>query len=275
MIQNGFTQGEKLCNFLLEKVLHIPPWEKLEQALAATGRNAQLVEMFREITAVNMTGRLVVGGVSIAKQVGIDNPIYGDMLSSLLRDAAPVRFELESELFRFVDRAVRAALRGPSKKEMKKHRNHAIQNQACCYMCGVRLDFDDKHSIQRYTLEHIWPQKYGGDSDDENFLPACHSCNNGKKSDFASWAMTSVQALIYPIDSDDNRMMDTLTHVGGTYRFAIHYRKAQALARAKNTTLKKAFLFLGPWCDLLRVPNRRLVADFFNLENHRENLPRY
>jgi len=39
-------------------------------------------------------------------------------------------------------------------------------------------------------------------------------------------------------------------------------------------TLKRAFLVLGPWTDL-RVPDRGIAADFFNLENHRENLPRF
>jgi hypothetical protein len=127
MIENGFTQGEKLCNFLLERVLHGTPWDQLELALAATGRDAQLVELFREITAVNMTGRLVVGGVSLADQAGIDSPVYGDMLSRLLRDAAPVRYELEAELFRFVDRAVRAARHGPSDREMRNQRERAIR----------------------------------------------------------------------------------------------------------------------------------------------------
>jgi hypothetical protein len=274
MIENGFTHGERLCNFLLERVLHGTPWEQLELALSATGRDAQLVELFREITAVHMTGRLVVGGVSVANQAGIDSPVYGDMLSRLLRDTAPVRYELEDELFRYADRAVRAARHGPSEREMRNQREWAIRTHSHCYMCGTALDFEDDESVHRYTLEHIWPRMYGGDSEGENFLPACHSCNNGKKSDFATWAMTSVQALIYPIESNDDRLVQQLATVQGTYRYAIHYRKAQAIARAKRMTLKRAFLVLGPWTDL-RVPDRGIAADFFNLENHRENLPRF
>jgi hypothetical protein len=274
MIENGSTQGERLCNFLLQKVLQDAPWTRLELALAATGRDAELVELFREITAVHLTGRLVVGGVSVAEQAGIDSPVYNDMLSQLLREAAPVRYELEDELLRYADRAVRAARRGPSDRELRAQRDRAIRTHPYCYMCGVALDFEDDESVHRYTLEHLWPRMYGGDSDDENFLPACHSCNNGKKSDFATWAMTSVQALIYPIEPNDEQLGRQLSTVKGNYRFALHYRKAQNIASAKKTSLKRAFLHLGPWTEL-RVQDRSLVADFFNLENHRENLPLY
>jgi hypothetical protein len=274
MIENGFTQGEKLCNFLLERVIHGTRWDQLELALSATGRDAQLVELFREITAVHMTGRIVVGGVCVADQVGIDSPVYGDRLSRLLRDTAPVRYDLEDELVRYADRAVRAARHGPSQRERWNQREWAIRTHFHCYMCGTPLDFEDDRSVHYYTLEHIWPQMYGGDSEDENFLPACYSCNNGKKHDFATWAMTSVQALIYPIESNDDRLVEQLATVNGTYRFAIHYRKAQSFARSRGLTLKRAFLHLGPWTDL-RVPDRSIAADFFNLENHRENLPRF
>jgi hypothetical protein len=127
MIENGFTHGEKLCNFLLERVIHGTPWDRLELSLSATGRDTQLVELFREITAVNMTGRLVVGGVSVAEQAGIDSPVYGDMLSRLLQDTAPVRYELDDELFRFADRAIRAARQSPSDRDMRNQRERAIR----------------------------------------------------------------------------------------------------------------------------------------------------
>ena len=274
MIESCFTQGEKLCNFLLDRTLQGAAWDRLELALSMTGRDTQLVELFREITAVNLTGRIVVGGTAVAEEAGIEGPIYSDRLSRLLSDTAPVGYELEKELFRFADRAVRAARHAPSDREIQRQRKHSMRTHPHCYMCGIDLNFDDDKSVNRYTLEHIWPRMYGGDSEDENFLPACHSCNNGKKSDFATWAMTSVQALIYPVDSNDERLVQRLSTVNGTYRYAIHYHKAQSIARAKGCSLKKAFLYLGPWTSL-RVSNRDLVADFFNLENHRENLPRY
>ncbi len=72
----------------------------------------------------------------------------------------------------------------------------------------------------------------------ENFLPACYSCNNRKKKDFATWDDAhSIQSLLLGISPKDQRLQD----IDGTYKFSLHYRAAQRVAMEDRTSLKKAF----------------------------------
>jgi len=132
-----------------------------------------------------------------------------------------------------------------------------------CYLCGVALDFNSATKPDRFTLDHIWPNCYGGDSDKENLLPCCDSCNSGKKEDYTSWAACDIQAFVISRDPSENE----LTHISGRMRFAMHNRAVRAYAKKRNVSMRDAYLRLGPW---LTKPWHLDddVGDFFNLANY-------
>jgi hypothetical protein len=139
----------------------------------------------------------------------------------------------------------------------------AMKSHPRCYICGTYLDFTVPQQQNSYTLEHIWPRAYGGNSIEENLLPACDSCNSRKKRHFATWVMPAVQSLLLGIAPGEQR----LSEIEGSYKFSLHYRAAQKLAAAERLSMKQAFLRIGPWTDV-RIRDADDVADFFNLENH-------
>jgi hypothetical protein len=134
-------------------------------------------------------------------------------------------------------------------------------------MCGVGLAFDRVQGHAAFTMDHIWPRCYGGNSNDENLLPACNSCNSGKKRDLSTWAMTNPHALILGFNPGTGEY----DSVEGHHRYALHVLAAQRLASKLNINLKAALARLGPW-GAVRVTDEAQLGDFFNLANHSETV---
>jgi hypothetical protein len=264
MIDGGVTAGERLCNFLNRRLLKSDVWGDLEELLSVTGRSAHLVLFFRELAAVTLTGRIVTAGQSLSGSFEtVDDPGFRKVFTEHLRDVVGIPTRLLDELFRHSLRAVSAAIASTPPSVAKHMRAWAILRHPHCYICGTVLDFDVPELINTYTLEHIWPRAYGGDSVEENFLPACDSCNSKKKRHFATWVMPAVQSLQLGLSPTEQR----LGEIEGSYKFSLHYRAAQRVAMEKRITMKSAFLEIGPWTDV-RLLDTDDVADFFNLENH-------
>jgi hypothetical protein len=264
MIDCGITAGERLCNFLNHRLLAGGAWNDLELLLNTTGRSKQLVAFFRQVAAVTLTGRIVAAGISISDISSIDDVAFQKLFTEHLRDTVGIPHRFLNEFYRFSYRAVEAATRPIPVSVQKKIRSWAMVRHQWCYMCGKSLDFNQNDPVRGYTLEHIWPRSYGGDSIEENFLPACQSCNSRKKSNFATWAMPAIQSLLYGIAPEEQR----LEEIHGSFKFSLHYRAAQERAMQKRSTLKDAFLEIGPWTST-RFVDADDVSDFFNLENHK------
>ena len=262
MIDCGVTAGERLCNFVNHKFLAGHVWNDLGVILDVTGRSLDLVLFFRQLSAVTMTGRVVAAGQSIGEQVRPDDPAFRKAFTEHLRDTIAIPGSLFDEFYRFSHRAVSAALAPIPASIQKKVRNWAMLRHRICYICGAGLDFETAGQINSYSLEHIWPRAYGGDSVEDNFLPACESCNSKKKRHFATWVMPGVQSLLLGIAPADQRLQE----IEGSYKFSLHYRAAQELAIDKRFSMKAAFLEIGPWTDV-RLLDADDVADFFNLQN--------
>lgn len=266
MIDCGITSGERLCNFLNHRLLAGEAWNDLELLLDSTGRAKPLVEFYRQVAAVTLTGRIVAAGVSINATTSIYDAAFNKLFTEHLRSTVGIPGRLMNELYRFSHRALEAAILPIPRSVQNKIRSWAIVRHQWCYMCGASLDFDQNHPVLGYTLEHIWPRSYGGDSIEENFLPACQSCNSKKKSNFATWTMPAIQSLLYGISPEEQR----LEEIHGSFKFSMHYRAAQDLAIQERSTLKNAFLKIGPWTSA-RLIDPDDVTDFFNLENHKQN----
>ncbi|MCI0623309.1 MAG: HNH endonuclease [Acidobacteria bacterium] len=264
------TDGERLAHFVGHRLVHRVPWDRLSASLLNTGRGDALCEFFREVTAINLACRIVVAGTSLLSERKdqsarhISDPTFEKDFRDYLRDRLLLSPPLLDDTFRAAVRAVRASQEQVSATKRARYKRQAHKRHPSCYMCGTTLDFDERDPHGKFTLEHIWPRRFGGNSIEENLLPACGSCNSEKKKDFATWAMTSVQALIIGIAPTENECRS----VEGTYRFALHYLAARRLASQRQTNLKDAFLQLKHWQDI-RPKDESDLADFFNLVNHR------
>jgi hypothetical protein len=264
MIDVGVTAGEQLCNFVNHRLLKNDVWGTLEGVLEFTGRSAHLVPFFRELAAVTLTGRIVTAGQSLSGPFEtLNDPGFRKVYFEHLRDVVGIPRRLLDELFRHSVRSVAAAVARTPPSTARNMRAWAALHHTHCYICGTNLNFDVPEVINAYTLEHIWPRAYGGDSVEDNLLPACDSCNSKKKRHFATWVMPAVQSLQLGLSPTEQR----LSEIEGSYKFSLHYRAAQRVAIQKRITMKKAFLEIGPWTDV-RLLDADDVADFFNLENH-------
>ena len=263
MIDNGVTDGEHLCRYLNHRLLAPAPWEQLASALELTGRATHLVDFYRQLTAVTLSGRIVVAGKSLADRLGIDDPAFRKEFTVLLRDYVGIPSRFLDELFRFSQRAVNAALEPFRKSVQDQMLAWAMRVHPNCYMCGVALNFEKREELSSYTCEHVWPRSYGGNSTIDNLLPACRMCNEKKKANFATWVMPSVQALNLGLAPSDDRLQE----IHGSYNLLFIIELPRNSLSENGLTLKNAFLKLGPWEDV-RIRDVDDVVDIFNIENH-------
>ncbi|WP_426127909.1 HNH endonuclease [Pararhizobium sp. PWRC1-1] len=135
-----------------------------------------------------------------------------------------------------------------------------------CYSCG-RL-FGAVHDMEegelKPTVDHVWPRALGGDSGEENLLLACQSCNS-TKGHIATWHMAWIQPIVFS-DIDE---VDGPPPVPREVQMALHMRAATTYARANGTTLRDAFLTIGPRDRPAKIDLEQ-GYDFFNMRVHDE-----
>lgn len=267
------TAGEQLAYFIQDRILSRAAWDKFSAELTCTGRGDVLCDFFHEITVVNLTCRIVAAGTSLLRASGerparsLQDTSFEKELLDFLREGLSVRQSLCGDLLRNALRAVGSAQGDATTKERNTFKAWADREHRRCYLCGVGLDFSEQDAHAKFTLEHIWPQRFGGDSIPDNWLPACGKCNSQRKRDFATWAMPNVQSLILGFAPSDREY----TAVDGSQRFALHQLAAKKLAQQRNISLKQAYLILRPW-ESPRLIDADDLGDFFNLAIHRASL---
>lgn len=138
--------------------------------------------------------------------------------------------------------------------------------EQCCYSCGRLFGgiYEDAPNGLKATADHVWPRALGGDSVEENLLPACESCNS-TKGHLATWHMAWIQPVVFS-DAGDN---DGPPAVPREVQMALHMRAATAYARANGTTLRDAFLTIGPRDRPVKIDLDQ-GYDFFNMRVHDE-----
>ena len=142
----------------------------------------------------------------------------------------------------------------------------AKKDRPICYLCGVNLDFGDKSNAKNtYTLEHIWPRSFGGDSSDiDNLLPACKLCNSARKKGFAMWSATAIHSVNLKVMASENAR----SRLEGPIKYAIHQRHLWRVAVENRVTFKTAALKVGPWQQIPEFIDSNDSGHFFNLKNH-------
>jgi hypothetical protein len=144
-------------------------------------------------------------------------------------------------------------------------RNRVIANgPSDCHSCGNPFGLIPPRGTValQATADHIWPRALGGDSIEANLIPACQFCNPAK-GNTAAWQMAWIQPVVFS-DADEANELRVLPR---EVKIALHIRAAMSYAQANGTTLKDAFLAIGPREDPVRIDDDQ-GYDFFNLRVH-------
>lgn len=251
------TNGQYLADYLLNHHLggQEQYWSELGSALLTSNRAADWVEAFQEMVSLQLARRLISAGDKLIGRYGGDAAEVE--IKQVIIDTMMVDYTLSGDIYQRLLPAIRSA-----RQEISDSVRHTITAMArrempYCYLCGTEVDFsaNDHHA---FTLDHVWPRAYGGNSDFDNLLGACRSCNEAKASE-PSWAMYPIQSYVAGFE------VQNLERMPKRIRFAVQARAAKQLAQRDGSSLRDAYLKLGR-------PNRPVVVneatavDLFNLK---------
>jgi len=129
-----------------------------------------------------------------------------------------------------------------------------------CYICNRTLSKTAEQKDPSFlTLEHLWPRSLGGESVEENLLPACVRCQN-KKADSVSWEWINVHNWVLPPSPSE----DALNSIPRSVRIARHHQLIFELSRSERCSLKESALRVGPF-EQLSHAGGTLPVTFFDL----------
>lgn len=252
------TAGEELCHYIHEKLDDNRAWRYLQSSLQPVGNSEQLARYYRLHSSLFLTCKLISAGRSISTDGNMD------ALFSIVQGFPWNHLNAGNKLLRLLSNAVSKSDRDISPGVKSVVLAYAKQHHRHCYICGIGLDFDISVGDRKYSAEHLWPSSYGGDSQEDNLLPACSQCNSAK-GNLINWVSSDVHALFLGINPEE----DKLRKIQFKRRYALYHRAGLSLAIQRQTTLKKAFLKLGPWGET-RVHDSEITADMFNLKTHND-----
>jgi hypothetical protein len=251
------TNGQYLARYLLDHHLggQGQRWSGLGSALLASDRSDAWVEAFQEMVSLQLARRLISAGDKLIGQHGL--PAAETPIKQVIIDTMVVHYTLAGDVYERLLPAIRSARDTPSDAVRRSVEAMARREMPYCYLCGTEVGFlgDDN---QAFTLDHVWPKAYGGNSDFENLLGACKACNETKAGE-PSWAMYPIQSFVAGFEVQDLEFMPKVM------RFAVQARAAKQLAQREGRSLRDAYLRLGR-------PSRPVVlsgataVDLFNLE---------
>lgn len=131
-----------------------------------------------------------------------------------------------------------------------------------CYLCTLELDLEVPDGHERFFgLDHIWPSSLGGESIDENLLPACRQCQI-KKGDGPSWEWVSVHNLSWSAAPSD----ESINRIERHTRIARHLHHATTRAESQRCSIKQALCELGPMVFPARFDPTGRPSGFFQLQ---------
>jgi 5-methylcytosine-specific restriction endonuclease McrA len=260
------SPGERLCSFLFENMIDCSAWDQLENKhLHVTRRASGYRSYFQELLALNLTHRLILAAEYLRTVINASESGFLQQLQAPIHACGLHTLDSSGTLSRLVRDAVIAAHHDISPTLRRNMLTWAAREHRHCYLCGITLNFDlgQTANDNDVTLDHLWPQSYGGESTDENLLPACRSCNTKLKKSIPSWAGCAIQTLTIRREPSKEALK-----IDKMFRFALHDREARRYANERKMTLKQAYRKLGPWEDSPSLLNEEDDGDFFNLTMH-------
>jgi hypothetical protein len=256
------TKGEALYRYLKAQLNSEGSLNTSTSWLAQFNKSLEWSSYIEEFMAINLAGQFIDSGRFFRSKFE-DSYIFESEYRSFLREQLYVNRTSCDRLFRIAIDAVDASLEEITNGTRNALTSWAKASHPHCYLCGQVMDFDQQEGNLKYTLDHVWPKDFGGDSIVDNLLPACKECNGKHKANYASWAMTNIQSILLGFEPSESRVK----RISGSSRFAIHHRHVQTVAYDLQLTLKEAYLRVGP-SEEVRVIDSLEFGHFFNLANH-------
>ena len=253
------TAGQEFAAFLRDYHIGAHNWVDVSRALISTGRGDRWTEAVQEMAVLHLARRLIAAASEIVNSRPEWDLVADSDIKQMIVDTMIVDYFLVNDIHARLVPAVAAARSSISSGMRKQLKAESQRDAPWCYLCGTGLDYVATDSPMFFTLDHVWPLAYGGDSDYDNLLPACQSCNH-RKGHAASWSLYPIQALVhgYQLTADDIADLPKET------RFAVLTRAAMDAAAALHLSLKEAFVSLGR-PDLPAVVDESTSVDVFNL----------
>jgi hypothetical protein len=263
------SAGERLL-FLI--IRHHREWHVLARLLS--GENLRLGRRYRDFASffigasvLHLQQRLVQLAHDVRDQVPSNRDDQVRELRARMCDVLQVTpIEYATNFFELVHETLTSA------EQMGREPSEALKKKVVkdgppyCYSCGrmfyaVYADAPDTPGLEP-TADHLWPRALGGDTVEGNLLPACKACNS-KKGHLATWHMAWLQPVVFA----DCNAQGGLEAVAVEVKMALHMRAAMDYARHAGSTLREAYLAIGPREPLVRIDSGQ-GYDFFNLRVH-------
>ncbi len=251
------TNGQYLARYLLDHHLdgRGQQWNSLGSALLVSNRSDDWVEAFQEMVSLQLARRLILAGDKLIERH--DLPAAEKEIKQVIIDTMMVHYTLAGDVYERLLPAIHSARQRISNSVRQSVTALARREMPYCYLCGTPMAFiGDGHDA--FTLDHVWPRAYGGNSVFDNLLGACRSCNEAKASE-PSWAMYPIQSYVAGFEVQD------LEDMPKVMRFAVQARAAKQLAQREGHSLRDAYLRLGRPSHPAVVSGATAV-DLFNLE---------
>ncbi|REE06556.1 hypothetical protein B0G71_8235 [Paraburkholderia sp. BL27I4N3] len=259
------TAGEALFYLIRDEILDVTgtahaKWINLTKFFEHVGGDVKYAHYVKGAVAIHSVRRLL-------RFWEEEKPLTGSEALYVAKVTGFIKLEvfpgLDSSL---VGRLARAVIRAEAAsfkpiKPKVKTRVLGERGQISCYLCARELDPSAaKDNAAHLTFEHLWPTSIGGDSVEENLLPACTRCQLVTK-DTASWEWINLQNFVLPKEPS----IEALKAVPHSVRFARHYLYVADQANRSEMSLKEAFLRVGPMSKKLGNLKTGLPVTFFDL----------
>jgi hypothetical protein len=261
------TEGEKLL-FLLADSFRRP-----DQVGSAAfrpdinySRSSNLADYFASAYLLNMFARAIRVGEQVVHK--LKNETQGRLVAEMKYELTNRLDLLESDfkqkaLERIATAVISAvfSVHVDISSALRKTLKEEFPNPVC-YLCGNQQGWRKSGPYPKATLDHIWPAAWGGDSVQDNLLPACSDCNT-KRNDPVSWEWDAAHAVVGPHDPGGY-----LAKMPRPIKNSLHLRAVMSYASANRVTLRNAALFVGPVLVEPVKLDARDTTDYFNLHGH-------
>jgi hypothetical protein len=278
------TAGERLAHFLAGNVESVSGLELRQgRQISSVPRGRAFGEFLEGCVVLHLFGRLI----QVAKHLRMSHLDSPEKATARLEAfAIEILGISRGSCLNFDSLALLALEAAESSSKASATPNRGIKRavlEKCrsvffCYSCGTQLNPTAKEFLEDptrsesrvrndeyLTYDHLWPHSLGGDSIETNILPACHFCNNAKQH-IASWELALIQSVLPKVEFGS-------TELDGDYitreiKLALHMRAALSYARTNGTSLKDAYIAIGPRSKTILILDPEDTPDFFNLCSH-------
>lgn len=261
------TSGEKLFYLIRDEVLDQTgqksvSWSNVGILFDDVSGNLDFANYIKGATSIYAMRRLLRFWKNERNLIGNESQYVSTISKFIKKEVFPGLYQ---ELVLKIARTVILAEQASQKPISKQVKRNVIRerNKLTCYLCDCHLDQKAKSEDDAFlTIEHLWPTSIGGDSIEDNLIPACKDCQKITK-DTASWEWINTHNIVFSVSPSKEELDNKRNNKAS---FAKHYYEATKLANLENLTLKEAFMKIGP----IRIPlthnNTGLPITFFDLK---------